>query len=238
MGVAGIRSISWEQHHQLSELDSLLSSNTDVIVFQDVPNKRLKLSEHLRSFLNPTLGAAGHDPITTLLESGTAQIGWDPEEAVSQVQAAGYEAMIVPSPKTPITFDLAVFRPSLLLRNAARKWVFTRLSEFNGCSNTAQERSCRREIMSQQIRRSVFMHLFHKLPHYVSRYPVSQFFLHHYHKVANMSVTDDTTLHNFRRQHPPHRNWQGQFQAFPSATVQRPAQQSRIPSTTARSPRA
>lgn len=170
--LAGIRSVSWEQQHQLSEIHSLLPSNTDIVVFQDVPNKRLQVSEHLRSFLDPTSGAAGHDPVSIMFESGTTRTGWDPEAAVSQVHTAGYEGMIVPSPKDPIVFDLVVFRPSSLLRSAARKWVFTRLSEFRASSNTTQQRSCRREIMSQQIRRSIFMHLFHKVPHYVSGYPI------------------------------------------------------------------
>lgn len=122
--LTGIRSVLWEQQHQLSEMHTLLSSNTDIVVFQDVPNKRLQVSEHLRSFLDPTPGAAGHDTVSIMLESGTMRTGWDPEAAVSQMQAAEYEGMIVPSPKTPIAFDLVVFPSSSLLRSAARKWVF------------------------------------------------------------------------------------------------------------------
>lgn len=165
---AGIQSLSWEQQYQRSGWHSLLPSNnnTDIVVFQDVPNRRLQVSEHLRTFLDATSGAAGHDPISNaMLESDTTQTGLDPETAVSLVHAAGYEGMIVPSPKTPIAFDLIVFRASALLRSAARNWVFTRLSEFH-----AQQSPCRRETMSQRTRRSMLMHLFHKVPHYVSGY--------------------------------------------------------------------
>lgn len=168
-----IRSVLWEKQHELSEMHSFLSTDADIVVFQDVPNKRLQVSEHLRSFLEPTSAAAGHDPVSTILDSGITRQGWDPEAAVSQLHAEGYEGMIVPSAKTPIAFDLVIFRPSLLLRSAARKWVFRRLSEFHNSSNTTQQHSCRREIMSQQIRRSIFMHLFHKVPHYVSGYLIT-----------------------------------------------------------------
>ncbi|KAM4063850.1 AMP-binding enzyme [Hirsutella rhossiliensis] len=163
------RSVSWGQgqQHRLSDMHTLLPSDTDIMIFQDVPNKRLQVSEHLRRFLDPTSATAGHDAVSAVLESGATRTGWDPEVLVSQVQATGYDALIVPSPKTPVAFDLVVFRPSSLFRSAATSWAFTHLSEFNACSNTTQQPLCSRADMSQLTRRSIFMHLFHKMPRYM-----------------------------------------------------------------------
>lgn len=102
-----------------------------VVLFQGIFNKRLHTSEQLRRLI-PSFSATKSGLSANCLEleadvvvaaSLGQQEGWDPEVALAQIQAEGYQGLILPSQESPVMFDLVVAPPSL--RKAAGHWVFT-----------------------------------------------------------------------------------------------------------------
>lgn len=169
---ARFRTVDWK-HDWVSEPHLLPrvrpGADADIIVFPELPNKRVQTSDCLRAIADPESKHGVDCQVSTLLLQGyrKTQIAWDPEALLSQVQAEGFQGIILPSPGSPASFDLIITSSPFLA--AGRHWASTRLSSVPMLSPAEQLGLCQREVMPSIDRRALFSHLFHKVPRYVSK---------------------------------------------------------------------
>ncbi|KAK7756790.1 NRPS [Diatrype stigma] len=168
---ARFQTVDW-RHDWVSEPHLLPpvrpGADAEVIVFPELPNKRIQTSDCLKSIADTESKHDDDCQISTLLlrDCRKTQIAWDPEALLSQVQAEGFQGIILPSPSSPASFDFIIAPSSFLA--AARSWALTRLASAPVLSPAEQQQNpCQRALMPSVDRRGLFSHLFHKVPRYM-----------------------------------------------------------------------